>query len=54
MPGFLEEALPAGSRISELLGLEFQNKMALVLGRNFQNWENSGLELVKEKRLEID
>ncbi|MBI2654928.1 hypothetical protein HYX06_00700 [Candidatus Woesearchaeota archaeon] len=35
-----------------VLGPEFQNKMALELGRDFQNWENWELELVEEKRHE--
>jgi len=37
---FWAECLLAGSGISELIGRIFQNKMALVLGRDFQNWED--------------
>ena len=61
MLGFLAEGLPAGSKISELhvqnfrtRGRKFQNKMALDLGRDFQNWENWELNWVKEKRFGID
>ena len=61
MLGFLAEGLPAGSKISELhvqnfrtRGRKFQNKMALDLGRDFQNEENRDLSLVMEERFGID